>query len=703
MNTIFRSLSSSRLSPLLPLIPLILVSSTFAILGFYCSIQSMTISNQMNRAIKALEQLKGITADIERLDHEFDRSIESTTSIRSVVPKFKWLFDNLGNQELQKADVQHTLELLQIKIRLQEASRALAQTKTRKFAQEYLILNHYNSISQSTYLSLSKIRDSLNRAFEEESIQSEATAQKLYQALVFNLQLAIVVALISALLSYRNYLKNKITQSALIEEKNSAIQSLKTQSTFLAKVSHEIRNPIHSLTGIVEGLGQLKSSDEYQRRLQTIERSCHTLLNLTTDILDLSKLQSGDFSVRMIPFSLIEVIQHCISLSEPAAKRKQLSIELKIDSNTPNEVSGDPDRLSQVFLNLLGNSIKFTQKGRIEFRVKCLSSQHQNEILFSISDTGIGIPKEHQDKIFQEFSQGISQPLINYEGTGLGLNISKRLIELMKGRIWFHSEEDVGTTFYIQLPFHLTHSIHRSIPSTPSNHSPRAPRRLLIAEDNHDNCALLQIYLQESPFHLEFAHNGEEVLKKVQASSFDMILMDIYMPIMNGLETLKRLRANEHQSKKQPVPVILLTASTPGELLNDWETLGIHDYLAKPFTKDDLLKKLSIEDPSTSWISNSNRNTVFISKSLEPIFYSFWSNQKKEVLKMESALKESDFETIDHLAHSFKGVTGSYGVPFLCDIGDHIQKAAEQSDKSTLKILFDQAKKYLNEVHVIFH
>jgi hypothetical protein len=368
----------------------------------------------------------------------------------------------------------------------------------------------------------------------------------------------------------------------------------KAKESFLAHMSHEIRTPMNGILGIASLLNKTRLDDQQRNYLQLIQESANNLLVIVNDILDLEKIVAGKLQLEKISFKIVDKIATIIQSFIYRAEEKELGLIFQNFIPADLVVEGDPYRLSQVLNNILGNALKFTNKGHITITTRVTERSDEAVVAeITISDTGIGIEKQHLRTIFEPFEQADAATSRKYGGTGLGLAICKNMIEMQKGELLVQSEEGKGSAFTIRIPYHLSReAMQENEISQEIDYKSLGHKRVLVAEDVELNQYLARHILESWDFEVLIVNNGKEALEAMEHSSFDCILMDVQMPEMDGIEATQRIR-------KLPDPVkanILIIALTANALKGDSEkylAVGMNDYLAKPFDEERLFRVIS--------------------------------------------------------------------------------------------------------------
>jgi signal transduction histidine kinase/DNA-binding response OmpR family regulator len=364
----------------------------------------------------------------------------------------------------------------------------------------------------------------------------------------------------------------------------------RAKTDFLASMSHEIRTPLHGIIGYTERLLDEKLSPQQARYAELIQVAGSALLTVANDILDFSSIEADQVQLQHEPFSLKALVYNTVSIVSSGAGKKGVPIKVVMDPHVPDLLIGDEARLRQILLNLLNNAVKFTREGHITTRVEYQGSSPAGELLrLSVIDTGIGIAPEKRDRLFKRFSQVDASIRREFGGTGLGLAISKRLIELMGGRIGVESAEGQGSIFWIEVALPKGQALPHPVRDETAP-AAAAPARILLAEDVPVNQELAQVLLEAAGHEVDVVANGKEAVAAVQNKTYDLVLMDIQMPEMDGITATKWIRALSHPASK--ILIVAMTANVLPEQVRSFRAAGMDDHIGKPLRRDDLLKKL---------------------------------------------------------------------------------------------------------------
>ncbi len=385
---------------------------------------------------------------------------------------------------------------------------------------------------------------------------------------------------------------DSLTQHRLAYERAVAEAASLAKSQFLANVSHEIRTPMNALLGMAELLAKTPLNEEQRRYVEAFRGAGQTLFELINDLLDISKIEAGRLSLEVAPFDLGALLQRCTELLRSRAEAQGLSLVLALDPRAAGCVEGDAQRLSQVLINLLGNAIKFTREGQV-----MLSAEREPDgrLLLTVSDTGIGIAPSKHELIFQPFTQADGSVTRFYGGTGLGLSISRSLVQMMGGEIWLESAPGQGSRFFIRLALPALTSPALGAPEAPPAPVPTElpPQHILLCEDNEVNVLLVQAMLQPEGHHITVAENGALGLQRLRERAYDLVLMDVQMPGMDGHSATRELRRLEARLGWHHVPVVALTAHAFASDVQASREAGCDDHLSKPISQSALLAALA--------------------------------------------------------------------------------------------------------------
>ncbi|MEO9804884.1 MAG: response regulator [Reichenbachiella sp.] len=385
--------------------------------------------------------------------------------------------------------------------------------------------------------------------------------------------------------------EKKNTEMALIHAKEAALESEKAKEHFLANMSHEIRTPMNSIVGFTDLLLQEPLSTKQREYLDAIKWSSENLLGIINDILDFSKIESGKVELEMVELDLRHLADSCAKSFALNQIKDGVSLNVEVDPSVPEYLEGDSIRINQILTNLLSNSLKFTERGEVRLEIKEKAVEYgQHEIMFVVTDTGIGIPANKLDSIFETFTQASSDTTRKYGGTGLGLPIVKKLVELYGGEIIVESQEGMGSRFEFTL---------RLSKGEPSNAEKKTEIQLdqiknvnlLVVEDHPLNQLLIKATLKGQNIKFDMANNGKEAIDMLNEKAYDLILMDIHMPEMGGIKATQIIR-NVFSEPKRSTPIIAMTASAIRSDLEACLKTGMDDYIPKPFKAEELFSKI---------------------------------------------------------------------------------------------------------------
>ena len=474
----------------------------------------------------------------------------------------------------------------------------------------------------------------------------------------------------------------------LTRAQEETMEANKVQSDMFAIMSHEMRTP---LNGVISALSLLSEEDdpiERSKLTKIANESADNLLNVINYALDYSKLGAGRMDLDFDDFSLQSLLDAIIAVNEGRAKEKAIDVSYSLEPGLPKNLRGDPEKLRQVLINVVGNAIKFTEAGKVELRVLNCS----NHFRFIVSDTGCGIGQDDLNHIFDPFwsrSKGSSE-----SSTGLGLNIVKRLVELMSGQITVESTEGAGTTFYIDLPFELAASVEAVTADSAKGALPSYfSGRVLLVDDNQTNLMLGKMILEKYGLSVRTASDGKEAVDIVSEVEFELVLMDISMPVMDGKTAC--LEINQLPS---PPPVIALTANVGPKFAQEYAKIGFKGYLKKPLENEALLTELNIwmkpGDTSVEPVNSGktvNRTQVLTDlvrqlgeENFSSVKALFLEETERRLISLLSAWVRRDLEIVRKESHTLASSVGSFGCDDLSWRLKQIERASSQSDVSEI-------------------
>lgn len=490
--------------------------------------------------------------------------------------------------------------------------------------------------------------------------------------------------------------ERKLAEQEISNAKTLAENSMKVREVFLANMSHEIRTPMNAILGFTRLLYETNPSQEQKGFIDAIHFSGENLLVIINDILDLSKIQSGKMTIEKCEFNLHELLTGIIAIIRPKAQEKGLKLITKIDQHIPSTIKGDPVRLNQVLTNLISNAIKFTPKGSVTLEINSTASENQDVLLeFKVKDTGIGIPVDKQSQIFENFVQASNDTTRKYGGTGLGLAIVKNLVELQDGKVSVHSQPNAGSTFTVHLPFEkVDHEIVQLSPQAFHQNESFEQLRgvsVLVVEDNAVNQLLVKKVLEKPGCQIDIASNGVEAITLIKSKKYDVVLMDIQMPEMDGYEATTYIRAHLAQPLCN-IPIIAMTAHAFGSDITRCIATGMNDYISKPFKAEDLYAKMikylmADDDPKVIRLNQSDElmkykidlSPIFELGNGDPGFINeivlVYDKQTPAFIeKLKGYTKSHNYDAIKSICHQIKS---SYGILKMSELNKILSEISE--------------------------
>ena len=498
----------------------------------------------------------------------------------------------------------------------------------------------------------------------------------------------------------RDITERKQLESTLRRAQESAEGASQAKSDFLANISHEIRTPLNAICGTTDLLLTTTLTPPQRRYAEMCAKASHTLLGLVTDLLDFSRIEAGQTRLEQAPYDVRQLIDRTVQLLTHRAEEKGLTLTFHLDPDVPPCLEGDAFRLHQILLNLISNALKFTEQGHVTVRATLTyAGTEPSRVRFSVIDSGIGIPADQLDRIFDRFTQVNSASSRQHGGVGLGLAICKRLVGLMGGRIWAESIAESGSTFIVDLPLAIAALPERPHERVGANRLlqtalplvPSLPAELrlhvLLAEDSPESQELMRFYFQGTPYRVTIVADGEQAIAAFQADRFDIVLIDLQMPGMDGFTATRLIRAWESSHQHPPTPILALTANAFREAEEQCLAAGCTGFLTKPIRRPQLLDALNTyhlsmppSDPEPQKLGMALDVADRIAQEIHQRRPQFLEHRRKDLGAMQEAVAQQDYEAIRKMGHRIKGVAESYGFPDIGAVGQRLEESARSRD-----------------------
>ncbi len=682
------SIVIKRLNLKVPLWTATLASVSGLVLLFVIVIFSREIAINVNRSVELRDRESQFVAKLHEL---MVVVVESETNQRGYVitgneafylqyakSEKEAILKRLAIQKVAKLRPEHGTKLSELddvaKRRL-TSLRNILDLKLKGFEREAILLIESGAgtrLMEDMRLHIKSLEEAEKNLVSDATMRAQDRASFLSRLILIGAAISFCLLCVS-LFAFRSAMRRqRELQKQAVLAREKALELSRTKSSFLANMSHEIRTPLNGILGMAGLLPRTGLNEEQRDYVEVILQSGESLLALINDILDLSKIEAGRLEIERTNFHLRELVSNTLKVVRYNAVHKGLELKVHIDEHANDCLVGDPLRLRQILLNLIGNAIKFTEKGSVSLRVSRSADRSvggaSSRLTFEVRDTGVGIPEANRRLLFKPFNQGDASTTRKFGGTGLGLSISRELVALMGGEIGVTSEEGQGSCFFFTCEF--DHGVPDAVGDQRASHDFGAnARKILVVEDNVVNQKVISAMLTKMDHKFTIAGNGVEALRALANDTFDLILMDCHMPEMDGYEATRRIRASADE-KIRTIPIVATTANAIQGEQEKCFAAGMDDYVSKPIAFVDLQKKISSISGRKGEAPEVDGTVIEKLKELEgehapnlrsELIDHFLAHTSESLTKMKSAIDAEDRTTIGELAHSLKSSSANLG------------------------------------------
>ncbi|HLX46562.1 MAG TPA: ATP-binding protein [Bryobacteraceae bacterium] len=509
----------------------------------------------------------------------------------------------------------------------------------------------------------------------------------------------------------RDISQQREAEAALIHAKDEAVAANHAKTDFLAKISHDIRTPLNAILGASDLLAQTSLDPDQREYVTMFQRNSERLVALINDFLDFSRIEAGAVRVERVPLRVRQIADDAVRTFNESAARKGLALAVEIAPEIPDWTAGDPLRIQQVLTNLISNALKFTREGKVTIHLGTTGEEPAPYLCFEVIDTGPGIAPADQAKIFVPFTQLPNQSATSIKGSGLGLTICRELVQLMGGEIGLRSEPGVGSTFWFTVPLERAQPLERPQAGLverpqaglversqaglverpqaglagvhpaerPTKSRPGNLPRILIAEDSEDNRILLRAYLRNQPMILEFVENGHEAVDAIRRASYDLILMDIDMPELDGRAATRKIIDWEVSAGRLPTPIVALSAHAIREEVRLCLDAGCIAHVAKPVDQATLLETIERYARTTRPGVSDERSAP---TDFAALVADYLASKPRQIEEALTHLARHDLAPIRRFGHNLKGTGRGYGFPEIEELGSKLEQLAQQDDEA---------------------